>query len=171
MHNMPELLKYIIFISAIITTLLVLPVSVLGATSGATNIKVTSDRWPDTSSLQNFGESSAKLMQASTDEEKAIALWRMIQQTTDTKYGGSIIAKEPAYGISNMLDPIKLLNVYGVHYCDGLSRIMQMTWRSLGGRAEKYYKWGHTMSDIGYREQDEEFRWHLFDPVSALVYL
>ena len=109
-----------------------------------------------------------KIMKASTNEEKAIALWRMIQQTTDTNYGGSLIAKEPSYKINKILDPLKLLNVYGVHYCDGLSRIMQMTWRSLGERAEKYYKWGHTMSDIGYKEEDGKFGWHLFD-LSALT--
>ena len=130
--------------------------------SGSKAIKVICDRWPDTSSLKNFGESAAKLMGAQSNEEKAIALWRFIQQCTETK-GGRIIAREPAYGINYMLDPIKLLNVYGVHYCDGLSRIMEMTWRSMGYRAEKYYKWGHTLADIWYEDENEIERWHLFD--------
>ena len=104
-------MRYYILLGAIFTVLFIPTSVVLAAPGGATNIKVTSDRWPDTSSLPNFGESSAKLMQASTNEEKAIALWRMIQQTTHTNYGGSIIAREPAYKITNMLDPIKLLNV------------------------------------------------------------
>ncbi len=53
--------------------------------------------------------------------------------------------------------------MYGVHYCDGLSRIMEMTWRKLGYRAEKYYKWGHTLADIWYEDLEGTERWHLFD--------
>ncbi|MFX0195816.1 MAG: HEAT repeat domain-containing protein [Candidatus Hodarchaeota archaeon] len=134
-----------------------------GAFSGATNLKVVCDRWPDTTSLTDFGNTSVTIMSAKTNEEKAIAVWRMIQQYTDTGYGESIIAREPAYGISYMLDPVKLLNVYGVHYCDGLSRIMEMTWRKMGYRAEKYYKWGHTFANIWYEDPDAIERWHLFD--------
>lgn len=131
--------------------------------AGATNIKIINDRWPDTSTLTNFGESSIQLMNANTGEEKALAIWRFIQQTTHSEYGSSIQAREPAYGITYMEDPIKLLNVYGLHYCDPLSRIMIMTWRSIGGRAAKYYKWGHTLAEIWYKDYDNIDRPHLFD--------
>lgn len=133
------------------------------AFSGTTNLKLVCDRWPDTTSLADFGNSSATIMSATSNEEKAIAVWRMIQQCTDSIYGSSIVAREPAYGITFMLDPIKILNVYGVHWCDGLSRVMEMTWRKMGYRGEKYYKWGHTLADIWYKDSDDAERWHLFD--------
>jgi hypothetical protein len=133
------------------------------AFSGATNLKLACDRWPDTTSLADFGNTSATIMSATSNEEKAIAVWRMIQQCTDSIYSSSIVAREPAYGITFMLDPIKILNVYGVHWCDGLSRIMEMTWRKMGYRGEKYYKWGHTLADIWYEDTDGIERWHLFD--------
>ena len=127
---------------------------------GATSVKVVSDRWVDTSSLRDFGESTARLMDAQTNEEKAIAVWRFIQQCTAVT---GTIPKEPAYGVSYVVDPMKLLNVYGAHWCDGLSRIMIMTWRSMGYRAEKFYKWGHTLTDCWWEDEDGVDRWHLFD--------
>ncbi|KPJ69811.1 hypothetical protein AMJ44_02225 [candidate division WOR-1 bacterium DG_54_3] len=133
------------------------------ASSGATRLKVICDRWPDTTTLRDFGSSSATIMSATRDEDKAIAVWRMIQQCTDTAYSNSVIARESAYGTPFMLNPIKLLNVYGVQWCDGLSRIMEMTWRKMGYRAEKHYKWGHTLADIWYKDLDGIERWHLFD--------
>jgi len=127
---------------------------------GAVSVKVVNDRWVDTSSLRNFGESATRLMNARTNEEKAVAIWRFIQQCTGVT---GTVPKEPAYGLSYIADPMKLLNVYGAHWCDGLSRIMIMTWRSMGYRAEKFYKWGHTLADCWWRDEDEVDRWHLFD--------
>jgi len=129
----------------------------------ATGVKVVCDRWPDTTSLKDFAESSCALMSAVSNEEKALALWRMIQQSTHSIYDDSIIAREPVYGITYMLDPMKILNVYGVHFCDGLARVMEMSWRTMGYRAEKYYKWGHTLVDVHYEDTDGIERWHLFD--------
>jgi hypothetical protein len=48
-------------------------------------------------------------------------------------------------------------------YCDGLSRIMEAAWRSLGMRAEKLYRSGHTQADLFWEDADGVFRGHLFD--------
>ena len=74
-----------------------------------------------------------------------------------------MIPKEPALGVNYVLDPMKLLNVYGGHWCDGLSRMMEMTWRSLGYRAQKLYKFGHTFADCHWKDNDGVERWHVFD--------
>ncbi|MCD6292966.1 MAG: HEAT repeat domain-containing protein [Deltaproteobacteria bacterium] len=125
----------------------------------AENITISCDRWPAAVSLEKFGEDCVRLAGAHTNEAKAIAVWQYTQQFTTA---GSP-PKEPAYGNNYIISPLKLLNVYGVHWCDGLSRIMNMTWRSLGYRAEKLYKFGHTLADCRWRDEDGVERWHVFD--------
>ncbi|NIA09611.1 MAG: hypothetical protein GWP10_07755, partial [Nitrospiraceae bacterium] len=126
---------------------------------GAEQIHLTCNRWPDCSTLEAFGNSCTRIEGAHSPEGKAIAVWRFIQQTTEV---GSP-PKEPAYGNNYVISPIKLLNVYGVHWCDGLSRIMTMTWRAMGYRAEKLYKFGHTLADCWWADADGIDRWHVFD--------
>lgn len=125
----------------------------------ASDINVSCDRWPDCSSLERFGNDCVRIANARTNEEKVIAVWRFIQQCTERGHH----PKEPAYGNYYILSPLKLLNVYGVHHCDGLSRIMTMTWRALGYRAEKLYKFGHTLADCRWKDEDGISRWHVFD--------
>ena len=127
---------------------------------GASGVNVICSNWPATLSLQDFGESSVRIFRARTDEEKAIAVWRSIQHLTTAT---GVIPKEPALGIGYVLEPLKLLNVYGGHWCDGLSRVMEMTWRSLGYRAQKFYNFGHTLADCHWKDIDGVERWHLFD--------
>lgn len=128
------------------------------------SVHVVCDRWYDTSSLAAFGNSAAELMEASTWEEKAIATWRGVQWCTYSEVVGDIIWTEENYGISFGVDPMKTLNVYGVHWCDGLSRLMQMTWEaSTGLTARKYYHLGHTMAEIDWEDEDGVFRPHIFD--------
>jgi len=128
--------------------------------SGVGNLKMICNNWPDTSTLKDFGESSIRIFQAKSNEEKAIAVWRSIQHLT---VATDVIPKEPALGVNYVVDPMKLLNVYGGHWCDGLSRMMEMTWRSLGYRAQKLYKFGHTFADCHWKDGDGVERWHVFD--------
>ncbi len=148
----------LLFLSATITTGILFAGQ--SANPAATGIIVANDRWPSAASLQRFGEDCIRLAGAVTDEEKAIAVWRctvMLTQATE------VIPAEPALGLKYIAHPLKLLNVYGGHWCDGLSRIMEMTWRALGYRADKLYKFGHTFADIHYRDADGISRWHVFD--------
>lgn len=136
-----------------------LPCLVYASDYAATGVRVVNDRWPDAGSPVSFGRDAIRLAGAETQEEQAIAVWRFIQQMTEV----GTVPKEPAYGNFYIVSPEKLLNVYGVHWCDGLSRIMTMTWRALGYRADKLYKFGHTLADIHYRDADGVDRWHVFD--------
>jgi hypothetical protein len=132
----------------------------LSSSSGMNGLKIVCNNWPDTSTLKDFGESSVNILQAKSNEEKAIAIWRLIQHLT---VATNVIPKEPALGIDYVLDPIKYLNVYGGHWCDGLSRVMEMTWRSMGYRSQKLYKFGHTFADCHWKDKDGVERWHVFD--------
>jgi len=40
---------------------------------------------------------------------------------------------------------------------------METTWRSLGYRAQKLYKFGHTFADCHWEDNDNIGRWHVFD--------
>ena len=132
----------------------------ISLSNGVNGLKIVCSNWPDTSTLKDFGESSIKIYQAKSNEEKAIAIWRSIQHITAAT---GVVPEEPALGIDYVLDPLKLLNVYGGHWCDGLARIMEMTWRSLGYRAQKLYKFGHTFADCHWKDEDGIERWHVFD--------
>jgi hypothetical protein len=147
------------FLKAVFLFFMALPCLVDADDYAVTNIRVVNDRWPDAGSPESFGRDAIRLAGAETPEEQAIAVWRFIQQVTEV----GTVPKEPAYGNFYILSPEKLLNVYGVHWCDGLSRIMTMTWRALGYRADKLYKFGHTLADIHYRDADGVERWHVFD--------
>jgi hypothetical protein len=126
----------------------------------AEGITISCDRWPDSTSLERFGNDSIRITGARTHEEKAIAVWRYIQHLTAAT---STVPKEPSLGNNYVIDPLKLLNVYGGHWCDGLSRIMEMTWRALGYRAQKLYNFGHTLADCHWKDSDGIERWHVFD--------
>ena len=132
----------------------------ISLSGGVNSLKIVCNNWPDVSTLKDFGESSINIYQAKSNEEKAIAIWRSIQHLT---VAISVVPKEPALGIDYVLDPLKLLNVYGGHWCDGLARVMEMTWRALGYRAQKLYKFGHTLADCHWRDNDGVERWHVFD--------
>ena len=127
----------------------------------ATGVKVVCDRWPDGSDLRQFGLDAMRLSDAKTDQEKAIAVWRWVRRWT--MYTDGNIPTEKALKRPYVDDPIKVLNVYGTHWCDGLARAMELVWRAQGGRAEKLYRGGHTMCDVFYRDTDGVDRWHLYD--------
>ena len=127
----------------------------------ATGVKIVCDRWPDGSDLHQFGLDAIRLSGAKTEQEKAIAVWRWVRRWT--MYTDGNIPTEKTLRRSGILDPIKVLNVYGAHWCDGLSRVMETVWRSHGGRAEKLYRGGHTMCDVYWTDTDGVGRWHLFD--------
>ncbi|MFO7899970.1 MAG: hypothetical protein R6V58_13030, partial [Planctomycetota bacterium] len=132
----------------------------LCAEPAVTGLKVVNARWPDCSTVAQFARDAVRLEGAKTEEEKAIAVWhwtrRMMQFPAD---------HEPPVDRAGryVLDPILLLNTYGVHWCDGQARVMQTGMRRLGLRAFKLYKAGHTLCDVGWRDPDGVRRMHVFD--------
>jgi len=137
------------------------PGPVLCRKPAAEGVKVVCDRWPDGSDLRRFGLDAIRLSGAKTEQEKAIAIWRWVRRWT--MYTDGNVPTEKALKRSYIDDPVKVLNVYGTQWCDGLSRVMEAVWRSLGGRAEKLYRGGHTMCNVYWKDTDGVGRWHLFD--------
>jgi HEAT repeat protein len=129
--------------------------------SGASQIRIVCNRWPDGSSMNQFSTDAIRLMNAQTNEEKALAVWRFIRMWSARTDGN--VPTEPAINDTYIDDPIKVLNVYGAHHCDGLSRAMEIAWRSLGYRAEKLYRSGHTQANAFWKDEDGQSRWHLMD--------
>ncbi|WP_161635979.1 HEAT repeat domain-containing protein [Desulfonatronovibrio hydrogenovorans] len=124
-------------------------------------IRIVNERWPDPSTMDSFARDAVRLMGAETSEEKALALFYFIRMFTARTDGN--VPREPVLGDNYIDDPLKVLNVYGAHHCDGLSRVMEMAWRSLNGRAEKLYRSGHTQTNVKWKDQDGISRWHLMD--------
>ncbi len=129
----------------------------------ATDVTVVCDRWPDGSDLKQFGLDAVRLSGARGEQEQCIAIWRWVRRWTMYTDGNppteKFLKKKKGY----IDDPIKVLNVYGTHWCDGLSRAVECVRRALGHRAEKFYRGGHTMVNCYYADYDGVKRWHLFD--------
>lgn len=129
--------------------------------SGALHVRVVCDRWPDPSNLHRFSLDAIRLMEARTNEEKALAVWRFIRMFSARTDGRN--PREPALRNNYIDDPVKVLTVYGAHWCDGLARVMEAAWRALGFRAEKLYRSGHTQANVHWEDEDGISRWHLMD--------
>ena len=65
--------------------------------SGASGVKVVCDRWPDASSMSQFASDAIRLMDAKTNEEKALAVWRFVRMMSSRTDGNS--PREPALNV------------------------------------------------------------------------
>lgn len=122
-------------------------------------LKVVSNRWPDPSSFAQFAADVFTIENARTDEEKALAIWKWTRRLI------VFPEKDPPLdrGGSDLPNPAKLLNVWGVHWCDGQARVMELLLRAAGIEAQKLYKAGHTLCEAYWIDTDGVGRWHLFD--------
>jgi HEAT repeat protein len=133
----------------------------------ATDVTVVCDRWPDGSDVRRFGLDAIRLSGARTDHEKALAVYRWIRRWMifpDKKLGSPTERVASHRRKRGYVDQaLKLLNVYGIHWCDGQVRVMEAVWRALGYRAEKIVRGGHTVAGVWYEDHDGAARWHLMD--------
>lgn len=130
----------------------------------ATGVTVTCDRWPDTTDIRRFAEDAVRLSNAKTPHEQALALWRWIRRIKVHTDGNPPTEKcVPSCNRGYVTDPLKVLNVYGAHYCGGLSRVSELIWRARGMRADRIHCGSHSMVDVFYRDDDGVERYHLFD--------
>jgi HEAT repeat protein len=133
----------------------------------ATDVTVVCDRWPDGSDVRRFGLDAIRLCGATTDHEKCLAVYRWVRRWMifpDKKMGPpteKIVASHRKGGYVDQA--LKQLNVYGIHWCDGQTRVVEAIWRSLGYRAEKIVRGGHTVVGCHYRDYDDVERWHVLD--------
>ncbi len=142
------------------------PGSFLCAKPAADNVWVSCDRWPDGSDARRFGLDAVRLSGARTDHEKALAVYRWVRRWMiyNNKKGCPVERSSQGMTGHRMVSQAdKLLNVYGVHWCGGQSRVVEQVWRALGYRAEKVIRGGHTIVGMHYRDYDGIERWHGLD--------
>ena len=138
----------------------------------ADDVWVSCDRWPDGSDARRFGRDAVRLSNAKTDHEKALAVYRWVRRWMiyNNKKGCSVERLSPGINGHPMVSQAdKLLNVYGVHWCGGQARVVEQVWRSLGFRAEKVIRGGHTIVGMHYRDYDDLERWHGLDVSHSAV--
>ncbi|MEP7274664.1 MAG: hypothetical protein ABI882_24455, partial [Acidobacteriota bacterium] len=125
-------------------------------------LRITNQRWPDASSLRSFAEDAIRLQRARTEEEEALALYDWI--TRVMTIGGSAYEGSPGREVP-VMDTLKMLSVYGNHWCDGQARIYETMWRSLGRQARRLYipMRHHTIAELWWRDTDGQERWHVLD--------
>jgi len=118
--------------------------------ASVTNFKVVNDRWPDFSTLGNFGNTAATIMGATTDTEKALAMYRFVQQSTAI----GTVPYITAYRSAAVNEADLLLNVYMLHECTGFAETLVGVWRYMGYKARMIHPdSGHTQADLFWRIQ------------------
>jgi hypothetical protein len=99
---------------------------------------------------------AAALAPDMTDAEKAFALWFQEIQFRHHSGGDN----------DELLDPVKVFNVYGYNTCGNDSICLASLWRKAGLKAAPARALGHCISQAFY-----EGRWHFFDGDMHSVYL
>jgi len=125
-------------------------------------LRISNDRWPDSHTLRSFAESAIRIKRARTEEEQALALYNWIARVMTI--GGSPYEGPPGREMP-VLDTLKILNVYGNHWCDGQARLFETMWRSLGRQARRLYlpMRHHSLVELWWRDADGQGRWHALD--------
>lgn len=125
-------------------------------------LRISNDRWPDSYTLRSFAESVIRIERARTEEEQAVALYNWIARTMT-------IGGPPHEGAAGhevpISDTLKILNVYGNHWCDGQGRLFETMWRSLGRQAHRLYlpMRHHSLVELWWRDIDGTRRAHALD--------
>lgn len=129
----------------------------------AVNIRLVNRRWPDCTTLASAVADIFRLEDATTEQERALALWRWQRVLVDhrgwTSYDGP--PGDPTY----LAEPHKLLTVFGNGHCDPLTRMMNGLWVASGRIASKGFAplEYHTQAKLFYRDDDGQKRFHMFD--------
>ena len=116
------------------------------------NIKVLTDKWPDVSSLEDWKKSCIK--EGMTDKDKALAIFNteVAYQMTEG------VPKEYLQRDKDVVDPIKLFNVYGATWCSVSAANVMCLARYCGMPARGRTINNHCIMEIFYDKA-----WHMFD--------
>jgi hypothetical protein len=130
----------------------------------AADVTVACDRWPDCSDLRRFGRDAIRLDGAETPHDRALAVWRWMRRVKSQTNGQAPTDPfHPERFDAQVNDPIKILNVYGAHWCSGLGRLTALIWRALGHEGHAVHRYSHGMAGLYYKDYDSVYRPHLFD--------
>ena len=116
------------------------------------HIKVLSDKVPDFSSLESWKRSVIK--EGMSDEEKAMAVWSSVVsfQHQDTP------PSEFLQSGDNVLDPLKMANVYGYSFCSVTTANLEALARAVGLPARGWTINAHVVPELFW-----DGSWHLLD--------
>ena len=125
-------------------------------------LHISNDRWPDTFTLRSFAEDAIRLQHARTEEEEALALYDWIARVMTI--GGSPYEGAPG-NEAPVLDTIKIMAIYGNHWCDGHARLLETMWRALGRQGVRLFipMRVHSFVELRWRDTDGQERWHALD--------
>jgi HEAT repeat protein len=125
-------------------------------------LHLSNDRWPDAFTLRSFAEDAIRLEHARTEEEQALALYNWIARVMTI--GGSPYEGAPGKE-APVLDTIKIMAIYGNHWCDGQARLLETMWRSLGRQGVRLFipMRVHSFVELRWRDTDGQERWHALD--------
>jgi len=119
--------------------------------AGPEDIKVTTDRTVDTSSLESIARDVIRLAGAKTNDEKAIAIHTWLHHAI-------FHCQYPTEKAPQSVGPLKVIRVYGWGLCGGQHTVLKALFETAGWQV-RYRGWdGHTTIEVFYDD-----RWHYFD--------
>lgn len=124
--------------------------------------RVVSSRQPDTYSMRTFAEYSG--WRDLTGDAKAWAIFKYLSDVETGLFPMGVPMREgpeELYEHAVVCDPVKLLNVYGMAYCDVLGPVMAGIWEDMGlGPARTVDLPGlrHVAAEVYYDD-----KWHYLD--------
>ena len=148
------------------------------------NVRVRNHRWPDCYSLQTAAADIYRLEGVAeapdATEAKALAAWRWLL-TLMSISGGRVFEGNPTgkwvrcHGDRDVQQievrrGDKLILVYGVHECGGLSRALAHLWRAGGYLGYQEPSSGHSVACLRYPDADGVWRMHSFNPQGMSYY-
>ena len=148
------------------------------------NVRIRNNRWPDCYSLETAIRDIFRLEGIDdgpdATEAKAFAAWRWMMTLMSTS-GGRIFEGNPkgkwvrCHGDKDVQQieirrGDKLLMVYGVHECGGLSRTLVHLWRAAGYLGYQEPSSGHSVACLRYPDADGVWRMHSFNPQGRSYY-
>ncbi len=121
------------------------------AFAGGDEIRVTTDRTVDTSSLEAIVRDVVRLSGAKTNDEKAIAIHTWLHHAI-------FHCQYPVEKSPQSVGPLKVIKVYGWGLCGGQHTVLKALFETAGWQV-RYRGWdGHTTIEVKYDD-----RWHYFD--------
>ena len=156
----------------------------VGPDEALVNLRIRNSRWPDCYSLETAIRDIFRIEGVDdtpdATEAKAMALWTWLHMLKST--GGSRIFEGNPYGPRGRFTGNwdthqieirrgdKMLLVYGLHECGGMSRTMTHMWRSADFLGYQEASSGHSTAALRYPDKDGIWRMHSFNPQGHSYY-
>lgn len=155
-----------------------------GGDESLLDVRIRNHRWPDCYSLESVMADIFRLEGLSDEpdatEAKAFATWKWMM-TLMSISGGRIYEGHPS-GPKVLVrgdrdtqqievrTGDKLLMVYGVHECGGVSRVLAHMWTAAGFIGYQEASSGHSTAALRYPDTDGIWRMHSFNPQGRSFY-